>query len=111
MPDLIFENPRLVAIYDAFDGEREDLDHYLNIVGEFNVKSVLDIGCGTGCFAHLLYRNNFEVIGLEPAEASLVVAREKPNGNNIRWILGDTSKLSSVNVDMAVMTGNVAQVF
>lgn len=34
MPDQIFENPRLAEIYDAFDGSRDDLVYYLNIVKE-----------------------------------------------------------------------------
>ena len=48
MADLIFEDPRLVAIYDVFDGQRTDLDPYVSIVTELRAKSVLDLGCGTG---------------------------------------------------------------
>lgn len=51
MADQIFENIRLVSIYDEFDGSRIDLDHYVSIIKEFSAKSVLDIGCGTGCLA------------------------------------------------------------
>ena len=36
MPDLIFADPRLAAIYDEIDGDRSDLDHYEAIVDEFD---------------------------------------------------------------------------
>lgn len=111
MADPIFENTRLVEIYDAFDGQRKDLDHYLAIVKELNAKSVLDVGCGTGSFSCLLSAQGYGVTGIDPAAASLNAARKKPYANQIRWILGDTSCLPPLTVDLAVMTGNVAQVF
>lgn len=111
MSDLIFENPRLVAVYDDLDGPRRDLDHYLSIAKELNAKSILDVGSGTGCFALLASKNGFEVTGLEPAQASLNLARRKQNANKIRWISGDATRLPALAVDLAVMTGNVAQVF
>jgi ubiquinone/menaquinone biosynthesis C-methylase UbiE len=111
MPDPIFENPRLVSIYDHFDGQRRDLGNYISIVKEFKAKSVLDVGCGTGCLACCLAEEGVEVTGLEPAQASLDFARRKQSANRVSWILGDTTALPVVKVDMAVMTGNVAQVF
>ena len=54
MSDPIFENKRLVAIYDSFDGERRDLEHYVAIAKEFKARSILDVGCGTGCLANRL---------------------------------------------------------
>jgi len=111
LPDPIFENPRLVAIYDDLDGPRRDLDNYLSIAEELNAKTVLDVGAGTGCFALLASEHGFDVTGVEPAQASLNLARRKPNAHKVRWFLGDASSLPSMTVDLAVMTGNVAQVF
>ncbi len=111
MVDNIFENSRLVSIYDYFDGQRNDLDHYLAIARELEAESILDIGCGTGCLATLLSMNGFDVIGLDPARASLDIARLKPCADKVKWILGTASDLPPTTVDMAVMTGNVAQVF
>jgi SAM-dependent methyltransferase len=111
MPDPIFENTRLVQIYDAFDGERFDLDHYIAITKELGAQSILDIGCGTGCLACMLGGQGFEVIGVEPAKASLDFARKKPFADQVRWILGDTTSLPPLSVDLALMTGNVAQIF
>lgn len=111
MSEQIFQNPRLVSIYDHFDGERRDLDVYLALVQELGARSILDVGCGTGAFACLASSHGFEVTGVEPAQASLVYAQGKPNAGRVRWIVGDATTLPPMNVDVALMTGNVAQVF
>ncbi len=113
MPDPIFAHPRLAAIYDDLDGERRDLDHYESIVNELGSRSVLDLGCGTGTFACRLALSGYDVIAVDPAEASLDVARAKPGADRVRWILGGVAvlALSTRRVDLVTMTGNVAQVF
>jgi SAM-dependent methyltransferase len=37
------------------------------------------------------------------------VARAKPNSERVRWICGDAKALPAMQVDLATMTGNVAQ--
>ena len=75
MPDAIFENPRLAEIYDPLDPDRSDLDVYVAMAEELGARSVLDIGCGTGTFACMLADRGLSVTGVDPAEASLAVAR------------------------------------
>ena len=71
---------------------------------------MLDIGCGTGIFALLLADRSHDVVGLEPARASLDLARAKPGAERVRWIDGDARALpSDVRVELATMTANVAQ--
>lgn len=111
MPDALFAVPRLAEIYDPFDGERDDLDHYLAIAVEFGAHRVLDVGCGTGTFACLLADHGIEVVGVDPAAASLDVARAKPGAQRVRWVDGDATSLPELQVDLATMTGNVGQVF
>jgi SAM-dependent methyltransferase len=82
------------------------------MVEEFGARSVLDLGCGTGVFALLLAERGIEVIGVDPAAASLDVARAKPGADRVMWIHGDASAIpADVQVDMVTMTANVAQVF
>ncbi len=110
-PDPIFADPRLAAVYDTFDGKRSDLELYLSLAEEFGAHSVLDIGCGTGSLAVLLAGRGMQVVGIDPAAASLDVARSKPHAGHVRWLHGGTQSLPPLQVDLATMTGNVAQVF
>jgi len=111
VPDAIFADSRLAPIYDAFDGDRNDLTAYLGIADELGAQRVLDVGCGTGSFAILLADNGREVVGVDPAAASLEVAKSKDSTGRITWVHGDASKVPALGFDLAVMTGNVAQVF
>jgi SAM-dependent methyltransferase len=111
VPDAIFAHPRLAAVYDAFDGSRADLDSYLGMASEWEARHVLDVGCGTGTLAILLARNGRRVTAVDPAEASLIVARTKPDAERVTWLHGDATRLPPLAADLAVMTGNVAQVF
>jgi len=109
MADNVFEHPRLAAIYDALDPDRSDLDVYVAIAAELGARRVLDVGCGTGTFALLVADRGFEVTGVDPAKASLDVARAKPGAKRVRWIHGDATALPPLEVDLATMTANVAQ--
>lgn len=111
MPDAKFADPRLAPLYDLFDSDRRDLDAYVAIVEEFGARRILDIGCGTGVLALMLAARGCDVIGVDPAAASLAVARAKPGAGKVRFIDGDATELPPLQVDLATMTGNVAQVF
>ncbi len=109
--DAIFEERRLAAIYDPLDPDRSDLDAYVALAESLGARIVLDIGCGTGTFACLLANRGIEVIGVDPAGASLDVARAKPGADQVRWIHGDVTMLPPLQVNLTTMTANVAQVF
>lgn len=111
VPDPIFADRRLAEIYDPLDPDRSDLEVYAALVEACGARSVLDIGCGTGTFACLLAGKGFDVVAVDPAAASLEVARGKPGADRVRWLLGDATTLPTLGVDLATMTGNVAQVF
>jgi SAM-dependent methyltransferase len=109
MTDDCFGHPRLAAIYDPLDPDRSDLDVYLRMTEEFGAHQVLDIGCGTGVFALLLADRGVDVVGIDPAQASVDVARTKPGSERVRWVYGDATALPPLQVDLATMTANVAQ--
>jgi SAM-dependent methyltransferase len=111
VPDAIFDDPRLAQVYDPLDPDRSDLDAYVDVVTELGAASVLDVGCGTGTFACMLARRGVHVTAVDPARASLDVARAKPDADAVDWLLGDATTLPPLNVDVAFMTANVAQVF
>jgi SAM-dependent methyltransferase len=109
--DAHYENPRLAALYDPLDPDRFDLEVYAAMAAEFGARDVLDIGCGTGTFGCLLAARGFTVTALDPASASLAIARSKPFADKVRWVNGTASDLPDLQVDLVTMTGNVAQVF
>ena len=124
MADEVFEHPRLASVYDAVDSDRSDLGPYLALVEEVAPRRVLDVGCGTGTFALLLAARGLDVTAVDPAAASLAVARAKPGAERVRWVLGTAASLpgplgsgadptdtagGTSPVDLATMTGNVAQ--
>ncbi|MFI8836287.1 class I SAM-dependent methyltransferase [Streptomyces afghaniensis] len=109
MADECFRHPRLAAVYDPLDPDRADLEPYLRMAEEFGARRVLDVGCGTGVFALLLAQRGVDVVGVDPAGASLDGARGKPGGERVRWIHGDATTLPPLAADLATMTGNAAQ--
>ena len=111
MADANVAERRLAGVYDPLDPDRSDLDVYAAIVEELGAGSVLDIGCGTGTFACLLARRGLTVIAVDPAAASLEIARAKPGADRVRWVRGYATDLPPLRVDLVTMTGNVAQVF
>jgi len=81
------------------------------MVDEFNARSILDFGCGTGEMLSQLAGRNLNLIGVDPAQASLDIAQNKKGANDVTWILGSAEALKDVHVDLAFITGNAAQVF
>ena len=104
VPDAIFAHPRLAPVYDAFDGDRDDLAAYVGIVGELGAERVLDVGCGTGCLASLVAGSGRTVMGADPAGASLAVARAKDVRARITRVHGDATALRPFGADLAVLT-------
>ncbi|MFG1927806.1 class I SAM-dependent methyltransferase [Cryptosporangium sp. NPDC048952] len=109
MPEPMFDHPRLVGVYDAFEGERHDLDAYELLVEELGAARILDVGCGTGVFAARLAATGKRVTGLDPAAGSIRFARDRPAGELVHWIRGDLQDVHDSGFDLATMTGNVAQ--
>lgn len=103
---------RLAEVYDALDPDRSDLDEYeAAVVDEFGAESVLDLGCGTGTFALRLGARGLRVTGVDPARASIEVARRKPDADSVAWVAGTLFDAPFATVDAITMTANVAQVF
>jgi SAM-dependent methyltransferase len=67
------------ALYQEKDYEAEcDLiERLFTTYGNGQIKSVLDLGCGTGNHAIPLARRGFEVIGVDRSESMLAQARDK----------------------------------
>ncbi|MDO5739636.1 MAG: class I SAM-dependent methyltransferase [Ornithinimicrobium sp.] len=117
MPANEFDHPLIAAAYDIVDGTRDDLDIYVQLAADLGAGAVLDVGCGTGTLAIRLAEEGYAVTAVDPAGAMLDIALSKPGAQGVRWVHGtvdDVAGLASapgLPADLAVMTGNVAQVF
>src|SRR2546423_7261770 len=71
----------------------EFLDLWMNIVSSHvadqRIKTILDLGCGTGRFSEALRaRFDAEVIGIDPSQKMLEQARSKQHDRKIRYETG-----------------------
>ena len=105
-----FSDPRLVAIYDTVNPIAGYETFYVDLAARLSASSIIDIGCGTGLLTCELAKRGHRLIGVEPSSAMLDVARQRPGGEQVRWIEGDARRLGEVGADLAIMTGHVAQI-
>lgn len=111
MPDLHYEDPLLAELYDLDSGWSIDRDFYLALAGK-EPKRILDLGCGTGLLCDAYAALGHTVTGVDPAQAMLDVARQKPNGARIEWVRSSAQAFrSEQQFDLIIMTGNAFQVF
>ncbi|MGC4744325.1 class I SAM-dependent methyltransferase [Micromonospora sp. DT201] len=106
-----FRHHRLVQVYDAECPWGPDDDFFQAVVDETPAARVLDLGCGTGRLTVALAGAGHTVTGVDPASASLTVARARPGGERVTWIEGTSALLPSQAFDVAVLTSHVAQFF
>ncbi len=109
--DLHYVDPRLVELYDSDNSSRADTDFYISLADELDAHRILDLGCGTGVLTRELATEGREVTGVDPAAAMLAYARRQRGAERVQWVEGDSSALGTPEADLALMTGNVAQVF
>ncbi|MDF1750923.1 MAG: class I SAM-dependent methyltransferase [Alphaproteobacteria bacterium] len=110
-PEVFYTDPRLAQVYDSLNPWAADQQFYTDLAGQ-SPKRILDMGCGTGLLAVELARRGHTVIGADPAEAMLDIARNRPDGDRVTWILSDAAGLTLPDlVDLIVMSGHAFQVF
>jgi hypothetical protein len=54
----------------------------------------------------MLAERGFEVVGLDPAAASLDIARGKPGAQRVRWVHGDVESLLDLAADGTTLTSD-----
>lgn len=108
-----FTDPRLVAIYDSINSYEPGTqpDFYLGLAEDLAAESILDVGCGTGLITCRFGERGYRTVGLDPSEAMIERARSRDTCSTVDWRVGDVESVDRLEVDLAVMTGHVAQFF
>jgi SAM-dependent methyltransferase len=109
MRDGEFRDPRLAAAYDVLCPPGPDTEFFRNVVSERLGSRVLDVGCGTGQLTTRLALDGHTVVGIDPAAASLAVARARQGADGVDWLRRDALHPPEGPFDVALMTSHVAQ--
>lgn len=105
---MAFDDAELAAIYDEDNPDGPDHDFFRSVADECSAQRIVDVGCGTGILTVTLIEPGRRVVGVDPAPAMLDVARHRPGGAEVEWVLGTAEALEPDSADLAMMSGNVA---
>jgi len=88
----------------------KEKDFFIKLVKENNIKSVLDIGCGTGHHAQLLSEFVKDVVAVDPSEEMIGYARKNIiSSDNIKLLIGSFANIESLTnkrFDLIICLGN-----
>lgn len=107
--DGLYQDPKLAQFYDLDNQWGPGLDYCTQLARD--AQSVLDLGCGTGLLAARL-ADGRAVVGVDPAEAMLEIARRQPGGHSVTWVHSDAQSVRlGRHFDLVLLTGHAFQVF
>ena len=109
MADENYQDPRLAALYDAFNPWGRDTDFYIALAGSAPQR-ILDIGCGTGLLTAAFTELGHKACGVDPAGPMIDIAQRRPDGDGTQWVQGLAADAPAGPFDLAVMTGHAFQV-
>lgn len=80
----------------------EILQQTLNYLGKPKAERILDLGCGTGISSKVWEGYADEIIGIEPSNEMIEIAKSKSKNDQIRYLFGYSNdiQLSSNSVDV-----------
>lgn len=107
--DPHYTDPDMAELYDVDSGWSVDRDYYRGLP-DGQAQCILDVGCGTGLIAAAYAQDGHHVTGVDPAQAMLDVARDRPQGDDVNWITGTAQSFDLPDrFDLIIMTGHAFQ--
>lgn len=91
--------------YDQKVGETGDLDHkntlnpkILELLGDVQDKTILDLGCGNGYFSRMLAEKGANITGIDISSDLIEIAikRTKEQKLDIRYVVSDASDIKAI---------------
>ncbi len=111
MPDAIYTDARLAAVYEIFNPPAADTVFFVDLAGDTPCR-VLDMGCGTGQQARAFAERGHQVTGADPAAAMLEIACSRLGSERVTWVQSDAAGLNlDDRFDLITMAGHVFQIF
>ncbi|HJQ55612.1 MAG TPA: class I SAM-dependent methyltransferase [Vineibacter sp.] len=105
----VFEDELAAAIYDHFNPWSAGDDFYLELA-RAGGGAVLDLGCGTGLLACRIADEGLSVVGVDPAEGMLRIARARSGADKVTWVKSEGQRLDlPQRFALAYMTGHALQ--
>lgn len=102
-------DPRLAALYDLDNPPGQDHHWFRTLASRIDARTVVDLGCGTGSLTVTLTGDGRRVVGIDPDENMLAVARGRQGAESVEWVLGTSTSIGPTTADLVIMSGNVAQ--
>jgi SAM-dependent methyltransferase len=105
----VYSDAEAAALYNVLNPWGPSDDFYLAHV--MSAADVLDVGCGTGTMLHRARKEGHtgRLVGVDPDEAMLAVARER---DDIEWVTGTAASMTwAEEFDLAVMMSHAFQCF
>ncbi|MBD8035902.1 class I SAM-dependent methyltransferase [Solibacillus sp. A46] len=98
-------------VYDQVNGWGIDDEFFLTLLKKINVKTIADLGCGTGRLTTHFAKAGYQITAIDPNEEAIEYAKNKQHSSEVTWIVGDSTNLQTNTYETVIMTANVAQVF
>lgn len=105
---MTYDDRRLAAIYGADNAAGPDHDYFRAVADRMHPSRIVDLGCGTGFLTVTLTGPNWDVVGIDPAQAMLDCAAARPGGGLVDWRLGSSERIDQGSADLLLMSSNVA---
>ena len=98
-------------VYDQVNGWGKDDEFFLTLLKKINVKTIADLGCGTGRLTTHFAKAGYQITAIDPNEEAIEYAKNKQHSGEVTWMVGDSTNLQTNTYETVIMTANVAQVF